>query len=266
MVKSNAARLDSIFHALSDSTRRSILRDISSQEKTVGEIAKPYRMTLAAVSKHLKVLESAELIARERRGSFQIVRLNPEPLKPAEQWLAYYEKFWNQRLDALQNILEREKNMSESVALQEKAQSEDLKLQVTRTIKARRPRVFDSWTKPELMQRWFAPGEMTVANASADLRVGGEYRVEMHGVDGFVHIAAGVYKKIVPNEILSFTWGALCDSSTETLVTVEFKDVEGGTELTLTHEHFTSAESAAKHQHGWDGCLDNLEKFIQAQS
>jgi uncharacterized protein YndB with AHSA1/START domain len=157
--------------------------------------------------------------------------------------------------------------MSESVAVQEKLQSEDIKLQVTRTIKARRPRVFDSWTKPELMQRWFAPGEMTVANASADLRVGGEYRVEMRGVDGFVHIAAGVYKKIIPNELLSFTWGGSCsDSGAETLVTVEFKDVEGGTELILTHEHFTSTEAAAKHQQGWQGCLDNLEKFSREES
>src|SRR5580692_9282702 len=102
MVKSNAARLDSVFHALSDSTRRSILRDITAREKTVGEIARPYAMSLAAVSKHLKVLESAELIARERRGSFQIVRLKPSALKPAEQWLAYYEKFWNTQLDALE--------------------------------------------------------------------------------------------------------------------------------------------------------------------
>ena len=123
--------------------------------------------------------------------------------------------------------------MSEHAALQEKAQSENLKLQVTRTIKASRPRVFDSWTKPELMERWFAPGAMTVANASADLQVGGQYRVEMHGVDGYVHVAAGVYKKIIPNEVLSFTWGGVCDPGPETLVTVEFKDVEGGTELTL---------------------------------
>jgi DNA-binding transcriptional ArsR family regulator len=109
MVKSNAARLDSIFHALSDSTRRSILRDISAREKTVSEIAKPYRISLAAVSKHLKVLESAELIARERHGSFQIVRLNPAPLRPAEEWLAYYQKFW-ERLDALQHFLEGEEH------------------------------------------------------------------------------------------------------------------------------------------------------------
>jgi DNA-binding transcriptional ArsR family regulator len=108
MVNSAAVRLDSIFHALSDSTRRSILRDVSSREKTVSEIARPYAMSLAAVSKHLKVLESADLIARERRGSFQIVRLKPSALKPAEQWLAYYEKFWSRQLDALQKHFEGE--------------------------------------------------------------------------------------------------------------------------------------------------------------
>jgi DNA-binding transcriptional ArsR family regulator len=108
MVNTSAVRLDSIFHALSDSTRRSILRDVSKEEKTVGEIAKPYLMSLAAVSKHLKVLEAAELIARERRGSFQIVRLKAETLRSAEEWLSYYDKFWNRQIDALQSYLESE--------------------------------------------------------------------------------------------------------------------------------------------------------------
>jgi DNA-binding transcriptional ArsR family regulator len=110
MVKSNAARLDSVFHALSDSTRRSILRDVAGRERTVGEVARPYRMTLAAVSKHLNVLEEAELIARERRGSFQIVKLRAHALRPADEWLAFYEKFWNRRIDALQSYLEGENN------------------------------------------------------------------------------------------------------------------------------------------------------------
>jgi DNA-binding transcriptional ArsR family regulator len=109
MVNSSTARLDSIFHALSDPTRRSILRAVSAREKTVGEIAKPYRVSLAAVSKHLKVLESANLIHREKRGSFQVVRLNAQTLKTAEEWLSYYEKFWNQSLDALQTYFEGEK-------------------------------------------------------------------------------------------------------------------------------------------------------------
>ncbi len=110
MVESNAARLDLVFHALADPTRRSILRDVSAGERTVSEVAKPFALTLAAVSKHLKVLEAAELISRERRGSFHIVRLNAVNLRPAEEWLAHYEKFWNTQLDSLEKYLERDTN------------------------------------------------------------------------------------------------------------------------------------------------------------
>lgn len=110
MVKSSAARLDSVFHALADPTRRQILRELATGERTVGEIAIPHKMSLAAVSKHIKVLESAELIARERRGSFRIVRLQAQSLKPAEEWIAFYSRFWNQQLDNLEKYLEGEKS------------------------------------------------------------------------------------------------------------------------------------------------------------
>jgi DNA-binding transcriptional ArsR family regulator len=110
MVKSNAARLDSIFHALADPTRRRILRDVADGEKTVSEVARPFALTLAAVSKHLNVLEDAELIARKRRGSFQIVRLNAKKMRPATEWLAFYEKFWNERLDSMVKFLEEKDN------------------------------------------------------------------------------------------------------------------------------------------------------------
>jgi DNA-binding transcriptional ArsR family regulator len=102
----NAVVLDSVFHALADSTRRAILRDITRREKTVGDIAQPYAMSLAAVSKHLDVLERASLIRRERRGSCRMVRLNPKPLAAAQSWLAFYEQFWSDNLDALQAHLE----------------------------------------------------------------------------------------------------------------------------------------------------------------
>ena len=107
MAKSSALKLDRIFHALADSTRRAILYDVSKKDKTVGEIARPHRMSLAAVSKHLTVLESARLIRRRKQGSFQIVSLNAEALKSAEEWLSYYQQFWGVRLDALQEFLER---------------------------------------------------------------------------------------------------------------------------------------------------------------
>lgn len=109
MVKSEALKLDIIFHALSDSTRRAILYDVSKKEKTVSELAKPYKISLAAVSKHLTVLEGANLIERRKQGSFQIVSLKAESLKSAEEWILYYQQFWGPRLDALKDFLERGK-------------------------------------------------------------------------------------------------------------------------------------------------------------
>jgi DNA-binding transcriptional ArsR family regulator len=106
MVKSTEAKLDTIFNALSDSTRRMILNDIAFKDKTVGEIAKPYKMSLAAVSKHLKVLANANLIERRKEGSFQVVSLNAKTFKTAEKWLSFYKQFWDVRLDNLQKILE----------------------------------------------------------------------------------------------------------------------------------------------------------------
>jgi uncharacterized protein YndB with AHSA1/START domain len=152
--------------------------------------------------------------------------------------------------------------MSEQTAVQDQETREDLKLQIRRVIKARRSRVFASWTTPELMQQWFAPSGMRIASASADLCVGGVYRIEMKGVDDAEYVATGTYQKIVPNELLSFTWGKGCNpQGKETLVTITFRDVEDGTELILIHEGFDSADAVARHQRGWIGCLDKLEEL-----
>ncbi|MHB1794858.1 MAG: SRPBCC family protein [Acidobacteriaceae bacterium] len=137
--------------------------------------------------------------------------------------------------------------------------SENLKLQVSRVIHAKRSRVYDAWTKPELIQQWFGPENMTVASASTELRVGGAYRIEMQSS----RAATGVYKKIVPNELLCFTWRGDWNPSEETLVTVAFKDVEGGTEVTLAHERFATAESMGKHEHGWNGSLAKLATLCE---
>jgi DNA-binding transcriptional ArsR family regulator len=115
MVELHAASLDVVFHALSDSTRRAILRDVSREAKTVGEIAEPYSMSLAAVSKHLQVLERAELVKREKKGNFRMVQLNADTLRAAQEWLAYYETFWTGQLDALQNYLETAETPGEDV-------------------------------------------------------------------------------------------------------------------------------------------------------
>lgn len=115
MVESSVAGLDSVFHALSDATRRAILRDVTLEAKTVGEIAEPYDMSLAAVSKHLQVLERAELIRREKKGNYRMVRLNADALRGAQAWLSYYENFWTGQLNALQSYLEAAETPREDV-------------------------------------------------------------------------------------------------------------------------------------------------------
>jgi DNA-binding transcriptional ArsR family regulator len=105
MVESSA-QLDAVFHALADPTRRSLLRKVARGRRSVTELARPYKMSLAAVSKHLRVLENAKLIARSKQGSFHFVRLHAEAMKPARDWFLDYEAFWSDRLDALTIMLE----------------------------------------------------------------------------------------------------------------------------------------------------------------
>ena len=105
MVELEASRLDTVFHALGDATRRRMLRELAAGERTVGQLAKPFAISLAAASKHIKALESAGLIRREVRGRTHLCRLDPGPLASAHAWLGFYERFWTDRLEALERLL-----------------------------------------------------------------------------------------------------------------------------------------------------------------
>ncbi len=105
MVDLFAPELDSVFHALGDGTRRRMLSALAAGEHTVSELAAPFDMSLAAASKHIKVLEAAGLIRREVRGRAHICRLEPAPLATVHEWLGFYEQFWTSRLDVLDRLL-----------------------------------------------------------------------------------------------------------------------------------------------------------------
>ena len=107
MVELETRQPDSIFHALGDATRRRMLRELADGERTVGQLAEPFAISLAAASKHIKVLENAGLIRREIKGRTHYCQLNPAPLQRANEWIEHYRTFWNQRLDALGAYLEK---------------------------------------------------------------------------------------------------------------------------------------------------------------
>lgn len=105
VVELRAEKLDTVFHALGDGTRRQMLHALAQGRRTVSELADPFAMSLAAASKHIKVLEKAGLLRREVQGRTHYCHLEPGPLASAHDWLAFYETFWNHRLDELERLL-----------------------------------------------------------------------------------------------------------------------------------------------------------------
>ena len=101
------AQLDLVFGSLADPTRRDIFQRVSGHERSVGEIAQHYKMSFAAVSKHLKVLERANLISKRRNGRQQLVLARPKALKNIEDYLSDYEQVWDSRFDALEELLDK---------------------------------------------------------------------------------------------------------------------------------------------------------------
>jgi DNA-binding transcriptional ArsR family regulator len=108
MVENLALDLDSVFHALADRTRRAMVDQLAAGERTVSELAAPYAMSLAAASKHVRVLEEAGLLNRTVEGRVHRCSLERQPLVQALSWLGTYTHFWDQRLDALEDLMKAE--------------------------------------------------------------------------------------------------------------------------------------------------------------
>src|SRR5712671_5485082 len=100
-----SARIDRTFSALADPTRRAIIQRLASGELTVTELARPFAISLPAISRHLRVLEAASLIRQERDGQFRRCRLDAEGLQTAGEWLDFYRHFWAESLDRLDEHL-----------------------------------------------------------------------------------------------------------------------------------------------------------------
>jgi len=109
MVELDDSSLDRVFHALADPSRRAILQRLAAGEHTVGELAEPLPMSLAAVSKHIRVLEASGLVSRSVHWRTHRCSLNAEPLAAVQKWLSFYEQFWDERFDALDALFRARK-------------------------------------------------------------------------------------------------------------------------------------------------------------
>src|SRR5713226_9038389 len=244
-------RLSTTFSALADPTRRAILAQLASGEATVSELAEPFAMSLPGVSKHLKVLERAGLIARGRAAQWLPCRLEAAALKEVADWDERYRRFWEESFDRLDQYLKevRAAGMRPAKPIRtdpvrqgnspmdyQEGITADRELTLTRVFDAPRERVFEAWTNPEEIGRWWGPHGFTTTSLEMDIRPGGAYRACMRSREGALYRRRGVYRDIVPPERLAFTFAwadATGNLGHETLVTVTFAERGGKTVLTL---------------------------------
>lgn len=135
-------------------------------------------------------------------------------------------------------------------------------LSLKRRLKAPPDKVFRAWTEPAQIAHWFGPEGVETLSAEMDLRVGGKFRVVMLAPDGEEHDVSGVYREVVTNERLVFTWAWRSTPERESLVTVTLKPDGNATEMTLLHEHFFDETARDRHNFGWTGALNKLERLF----
>jgi uncharacterized protein YndB with AHSA1/START domain len=134
-------------------------------------------------------------------------------------------------------------------------------LVISRTYPASVERVFKAWTDANQLGQWFAPTDDYTTTASVDLRVGHEYRIAIVHKGGNVHNVVGTYRVIEPPRKLVYTW-RWDRASADTLVTVDFTPDGDATKVTITHDQFTNTEDRDKHNEGWNGCLNRLQRAL----
>jgi uncharacterized protein YndB with AHSA1/START domain len=135
-------------------------------------------------------------------------------------------------------------------------------LTLKRRLNAPAEKVYAAWTDPEKIVKWFGPDAGPVTKAEIDLRVGGGYTIAFSTQDGEHHQVGGVYREVVPNQKLVFTWAWHTMKERESLVTVTVKPDGAGSILTLLHEKFFDEAARDGHKLGWSGSLDKLEKLF----
>ncbi len=137
-------------------------------------------------------------------------------------------------------------------------------LTIKRRFKAAPAKVYAAWTDPEKVKLWMGPGPVKVLRTEGDARTGGRFRWVMLAPNGEEHDVSGVYREVVPNEKLVFSWAWKSTPERESMVTLTFKGDGDGTLFTLMHEQFFDEAARDSHNGGWTGAMEKLETYLNA--
>jgi uncharacterized protein YndB with AHSA1/START domain len=245
------------FKALAHPIRRDIVERLSGGTATVGEVTRDFGVSKPTISRHLKTLEEAGVVTRVIDGRSHRLALRPDTLAEASEWIESQRMRWEALFDVVGEYLEEQADRM-------MIEPPGYVVRIERTFDAPAEAVFDAWTSPEVMRRWFhvAP-DWETPEAEVDLRVGGKVRVVMRKPDGDEVEASGEYTLIERPHRLAMTWTFDDDpSNQQQMIELWFSESEGSTTVVMVNSGISTDERRDAQHHGWDGCFDELERAL----
>lgn len=245
MVQYTQARFDASFAALSDATRRGVLEKLARSDASITDLAETFHMTLTGMKKHVDVLERAGLVITEKVGRVRTCRLGLSRLEEEMAWIERYRQLWEDaRFEALEMVIEdlKRRPMDETKVndpipaknCTDVNRPSERELVITRTFDGPAHLVFEAWTKPELLMRWWAPKSFGICflSCEADVRTGGTYRfVFGHPASDQPMAFFGRYIEVTPHARFAWTNEESEDGS---VTTVTFAEKDGKTHLVVS--------------------------------
>jgi uncharacterized protein YndB with AHSA1/START domain/DNA-binding transcriptional ArsR family regulator len=258
--------LSRTFAALADPTRRAILARLAEGEATVNELAQPFPITLQAISKHLKVLEQAGLIARGRTAQLRPSRLQGTPLKEVDDWIDEYRHFWEASLDRLGKRTQP-KRAEKAIDHRAQPRAAQAGLTIARVFDAPRQLVWQEWTVPQRLAGWFggATVEVPPSSVSIDLVPGGCWTATTlaFGPERQDTRWQGEYLEIIEPQLLAFTIQSIPGPPSTDLVTMSLTDLDDNrTEMTLRQHGHRTPEQYEVARAYWSREFDDMAKRL----
>jgi uncharacterized protein YndB with AHSA1/START domain len=248
------------FRALAHSVRRGIVERLAHGPATVREAAAGFDVSKPAITKHLRVLEDEGVITREVVGRTHRLILNPAALVEAVDWVDRQRALWERMFGTVEDYLVEK----EEEAMAGTADTKTAIVEIERTYRARAEDVFDAWTNPEVIKRWWHPGpDWDTATAEVDLRVGGQLLVVMRDAHGDEYTGRGQYTVVDRPSRLAWTWhGEEGEAGTGSQLDLHLVEHDGHTTVTLVHRGLPEGRPAAEFNEGWNLILDNLVREL----
>jgi uncharacterized protein YndB with AHSA1/START domain/DNA-binding transcriptional ArsR family regulator len=248
------------FRAVAHPIRREIVERLAHGPATVGEATVGFEVSKPAITKHLRVLEAEGVITREVAGRTHRLKLNPAALNDAVDWIDRQRALWEHMFDTVEDYLAEKENQ----AMANTTDTRTAVVRIERAYRASAEDVFDAWTNPEVIKRWWHPGpDWVTATAEVDLRVGGQLVVVMRDANGNDYTGRGQYTVVDRPSRLAWIWhGEEDEAGTGSQLDLAFVEHDGHTTVTLIHDGLPDGQPAAEFHEGWDLILDNLAREL----